>query len=112
MNGLLSYQPQVRSFQWVIPQEIASVQTEIEGLEIIKSGLDDGIIVPDTTRKILYKDMPVITLPEGKIMRITGKGTYDLYAMQSGFVFGSYAVDGGIEYYEWDGQKIIERMVQ
>jgi hypothetical protein len=111
-DGLLSYQPQVRTFQWVIPQGIASVQTETEGLELIKNGLDDGIVVPETTRKILYKDMPVITLPEGKIMRIAGKGIYDLYAMQSGFVFGTYAVDGGIEYYEWDGQKIIERMVQ
>jgi len=111
-DGLLSYQPQVRSFQWVIPQEIAFVQTEAEGLGIIMDGLNDGIIVPETTRKILYKDMPVITLPEGKIMRINGKGTYKLYAIQSGFVFGRYTVDGGIGYYEWDGQKIIERMVQ
>jgi hypothetical protein len=110
-EGLLSYQPQVRTFAWKIPQEIAAAETEAEGLTLSKTGLADGILVPDTTQKILYKDMPIITLPKAQIMRITGRGTYDLYTMQPGFVFGRYAKDGGIAYQEWDGQKIIERNV-
>ena len=112
MKGLLSYQPQVRTFEWKIPQEIASVQTETEGLKIIKAGLADGILVPGTTRKILYKEMPIISLPEGNIMQITGIDTYDLYEMKPGFVYGSYAVDGGIIYYEWNGVKRIERLAK
>lgn len=138
-GGLLSYQPQIRTFQWTIPVLVDCASSEAEARDRLDAwGIADRIVMPDgvmaTQKQVLYADLPVIALgtpagagtsgaiygydgsrmiPDGRILRITGKGTYDLYTIQAGFAFNSYyvpAASGGqVQSYEWDGAEVKER---
>lgn len=137
-DDLLSYQPQVRSFTWKIPTLVDGAASELIGLNtLVNWGVSDRIIMPEgplsRQGQVLYQDLPIILLgksvnagtldaiqcnngsyivPDGRIMQVTGKETYQLYEMQPGYVFCSYYVpSGGSLYYEWDGTKLIERLV-
>ena len=137
---LLSYQAQERSFDWTIPTLVNCVASESDCAALLANwSIVDRVVIPDgdlaTTKQIMFTDMPIVILGEkvsagtanaicsydgdyfvanGQIMIVTGKNTYELYTMQPGYVFRSYFVPtatGGSMYYEWDGTKIIERVM-
>lgn len=139
-NNLLSYQAQERSFAWTIPTLGDCALTEQDGQIIINTiGTSDRLVLPagplSGQEQIMYKDLPIIilgsavaantpnaiccndgswVLPTGQIMRIKGRGQYDLYTMQAGFLFRSYFVpggNGGDICYVWDGIKLNERVM-
>ena len=150
-DDLLSYQPQVRTFTWVIPMLCDIKATESEAAaELASWGTVDRITIPagkmlPTDEQVLYTDSPLILLgnpapsgttvvntgdasassgaiysldgtlwiPNGKALRPTGKGTYDVIHLDNGFVFNSWYVENGnggmIRSYAWDGSTIIWR---
>lgn len=137
---LLSYQAQERSFDWTIPTLVNCVASESDCAALLANwSIVDRVVIPDgdlaTQKQIMFTDMPIVILGEkvsagtanaicsydgdyfvanGQIMIVTGKNTYELYTMQPGYVFRSYFVPtatGGSMYYEWDGTKIIERVM-
>ena len=136
-NDLLSYQPQERHFNWIVPTVVDGVEKEDAGANTLNDwGIDDRIVIPEgaiaTTKQIMFADMPIIILgtsvspgtansircydgsylvPNGQIMIIMGRNTYEIYNMKNGFSFASYYVptaSGGKVYYRWDGNKINE----
>lgn len=75
---------------------------------------NDALTIDHDTLEIFCSYDGDYFVANGQIMIVTGKNTYELYTMQPGYVFRSYFVPtatGGSMYYEWDGTKIIERVM-
>lgn len=115
MNGLESYQPQRRIFQWKVPQMIDACIDETEIQEKLdKWGLADRVVVPESDYasefQILHKNMGIFILgkevvvstqgavlsrdgkyilPNGQIAVVNGKGDYTLGKMSNGYIFQS-----------------------
>lgn len=134
-DGLLSYQPQQRTFTWTIPTLVDIVPDAAAAMERMKEwGGGDRIVAPAGAMAgeitVMYENMPIFLIgtpsadgiyghdgkryaATGDILIVTGKEQYDAYTMQDGFAFNSFyvpAASGGqVQSYAWNGTTIKER---
>ncbi|MDU2064715.1 MAG: phage tail protein [Sporomusaceae bacterium] len=133
LNGLTSYQPQVRSWQWQAPVMVNACESEDAAYrQLLMWDTDDRVVVPvgplcDVERQFMHYDMPVMLLgtpcgrsmpgavacwdgsyilPNGKMMIITEKWGWKTIDLPVGYTIYSWWVpeaSGGRVYYRWNG---------
>lgn len=138
LNGLLSHQAHVRTFQWQVPTLVSAVSDEPAANQCLAGWGDrDEIVVPENTASpvqyIKYAQMPILLLgrrilapapnavvgyngvyivPDGRILCVENANEYRVERLKKGFALKTKFKENNLapseKILQWDGAQFIE----